>query len=456
MDADIAIGIVSLFLLILVNAFFVFAEYSVAVSRRTRIAELAEGGDVRAKLVLGVMQDPDRFFAATQVGVTLTSLAVGALSEPAFSRLLGGLFEALGVAIPFVRGLATFLGALGGLLVASYFQIVLAELVPRTITMRLAERVALNVVPPMNVLATLFRPFVWLLKGSSRLVLQALGFRPDAESERLHTVEELRMLVEASERGGAIESEQGEMLSKVFSFGDTTVREVMIPRTEMTCVNVEASLHEVAHLFSNHAYSRLPVYEESLDHIVGILHIKDLMRALLSSTRTPAIRQLMREPFFVPDTQRADELLQQFRARHEYMAVVLDEYGGTAGLVTLNDLVARIIGEVGDAAAVSAPDIQHATDGSALINGLTTIGDVNDAFNLTLEDPNYDTIGGFVMGQLGRIPAVGDCVELKSQGVVLCVEEMDKLRVARLRLRRIADPRRVSDPAAAGSGKGTE
>ncbi len=440
MDAGIVLGIASLFVLILVNAFFVFAEYSVAVSRKTRITEWAEKGHARAKLVLSVMQDPDRFFAATQVGVTVTSLAVGALSEPAFSRLLGSLFAGLGVAIPFMRGAAALLGAVGGLLIASYFQIVLAELVPRSITLRAAERVALIVVPPMNALATLFRPFVWLLKGSSRGVLRTLGFRPDAEAERLHTLEELRMLIEASERGGAIESEQGEMLSKVFTFGDTTVREVMIPRTEMVCVNVEASLQEVGHLFSTHAYSRLPVYEESLDHIVGVLHIKDLLRTLLSATRVPSIRQLMREPFFVPDTQRADELLQQFRARREYMAVVLDEYGGTAGLVTLNDLVARIIGEIGDAVAPALPDIQPAGDGSVLINGLMTIGDVNDAFGLSLEDPNYDTIGGFVMGQLGRIPVVGDSVELKSQGVAFSVEEMDKLRVARLRLRRIADP----------------
>ncbi|GIV85546.1 MAG: membrane protein [Candidatus Roseilinea sp.] len=440
MDASIVLGVVSLFVLILVNAFFVFAEYSVAVSRKTRIAEWADKGHAQAKLVLSVMQDPDQFFAATQVGVTITSLAVGALSEPAFSRMLGGFFAGLGMAVPFMRGAAAFLGAVGGLLIASYFQIVLAELVPRSITLRAAERVALIVVPPMNTLATLFRPFVWLLKGSSRGVLRALGFRPDAEAERLHTLEELRMLIEASERGGAIESERGEMLSKVFTFGDTTVREVMIPRTEMICVNVEASLQEVGHLFSTHAYSRLPVYEESLDHIVGVLHIKDLLRALLSPTRMPSVRQLMREPFFVPDTQRADELLQQFRARHEYMAVVLDEYGGTAGLVTLSDLVARIIGEIGDAVAPALLDIQPAGDGSVLINGLMTIGDVNDAFGLKLEDPNYDTIGGFVMGQLGRIPVVGDSVELKSQGVALSVEEMDKLRVARLRLRRIADP----------------
>ena len=434
MDADIAVGIASLFLLILVNAFFVFAEYSVAISRRTRIVELAEKGSRPARLVLGVMEDPDQFFAATQVGVTLTSLAVGALSEPAFSRLLMHLLAALGMFIPAVSQSVPLIGALAGLLVASYFQIVLAELVPRSITLRLAEQVALLVVPPMRVVARVIAPFVWLLKGSSRLVLRGLGFQSSLSRERLHTVEELRMLIEASERGGVIEAEQGELLSKVFSLGDTTVREVMIPRTEMLCVSVESTLSDVAHLFSARAYSRLPVYEGTPDRIVGVLHIKDLVPALLAPTRVPLIRQLMREPFFVPDTQRADELLHQFRARREYMAIVLDEYGGTAGLVTLNDLIARLIGEV-EGTAASLPDIQQAGDGSVLINGLMTIGDVNEAFGLSLEDPNYDTIGGFVMGQLGRIPVVGDCVELKAQGVVLCVEEMDKLRVAQLRLR---------------------
>jgi CBS domain containing-hemolysin-like protein len=434
MDADIAVGIASLFLLILVNAFFVFAEYSVAISRRTRIAELAEKGSRPARLVLGVMEDPDQFFAATQVGVTLTSLAVGALSEPAFSRLLMHLLAALGMFIPAVSQSVPLIGALAGLLVASYFQIVLAELVPRSITLRLAEQVALLVVPPMRVVARVIAPFVWLLKGSSRLVLRGLGFQSSLSRERLHTVEELRMLIEASERGGVIEAEQGELLSKVFSLGDTTVREVMIPRTEMLCVSVDSTLSDVAHLFSARAYSRLPVYEGTPDRIVGVLHIKDLVPALLTPTRVPLIRQLMREPFFVPDTQRADELLHQFRARREYMAIVLDEYGGTAGLVTLNDLIARLIGEV-EGTAASLPDIQQAGDGSVLINGLMTIGDVNEAFGLSLEDPNYDTIGGFVMGQLGRIPVVGDCVELKAQGVVLCVEEMDKLRVAQLRLR---------------------
>ena len=437
MGSDLLLGIISLFVLIAINAFFVFAEYSLVASRRTRIDEMAEQGNTTAKVVARVMKDPDRFFAATQVGITLTSLAIGILSEPAFSSLLGSMFSSIGIALPFLNVLSTFLGAISGLLIASYFQIVLAELVPRAITLRMAERIALIVVPPMNVLASIFRPFVWLLKSSSRLVLRLLGFKTDADSDRVHSLEELRMLVEESEKGGVLESEQSNMLDAVFTFGDTTVREVMVPRTEMTCVSAESVLQDVAHVFSTHAFSRVPVYEEDIDHVIGILHIKDLMRALLAPTRTPSIRQLMREPFFVPDTQRADELLGQLRARREYLAVVLDEYGGTAGLVTLNDLVARIIGVVQDAASSELPDIQHTPNGSAIINGLTSIGDVNDAFALQLVDENYDTIGGYIMGRLGRIPKAGDEVTLPDQQVVLRVEEMDKLRVAKVALRRV-------------------
>lgn len=436
MGSDLLVGILSLFVLIAITAFFVFSEYSLAVSRRTRISELAERGNSAAKTVLKVMDDPDRFFAATQVGITFTSLAIGVVSEPAFSDIFSKLIGGAAANLPWLSSLSVILGTLFGLFIASYFQIVLAELVPRSITIRHAERVALVVVPAMNAIASLFRPFVWLLKYSSRFVLRLLGFKPNADSERVHSLEELRMLVEESEKGGVIESEQGDMLDAVFNFGDTTVREVMVPRTEMICVDAESALHDVAHVFSTHAYSRTPVFEEDIDHIVGILHIKDLMRALLSPTRTPSIRQLMREPFFVPDTQRADELLGQLRARREYLTVVLDEYGGTAGLVTLNDLVARIIGEVQDAASPQLPGIQHTPNGSAIINGLTSIGDVNDAFDLQLTDENYDTIGGFIMGRLGRIPRAGDEVTLSEKKVILRVEEMDKLRVAKVALRR--------------------
>jgi CBS domain containing-hemolysin-like protein len=228
----------------------------------------------------------------------------------------------------------------------------------------------------------------------------------------------------------------------------------------MVCVDVETPLNEVVHRLSATPISRLPVYEGSLDNIVGILHSKDMIRVMAPAARSLTIRQLMREPFFVPDTQRADELLQQFRVRREHMAIVLDEYGGTAGLVTLYDLVSEIVGEVGDAEDKTAPNITRSPDGSAVINGLTSIGDVNDAFNLNLVDQNYDTLGGFVMGRLGRIPKVGDEIELKAEGIRMRVEEMDRRRVARVRLMRIqAQPDgnggSVPSPSSSPEGEGT-
>jgi putative hemolysin len=446
---SIVIGIISLFVLIALNGFFVTAEYSLAMSRRTRIAELASQGNTAALMVQRLMAEPDRFFAATQIGITFMSIAVGILSEPAITALFRQLLTMVAVGdgiAPWWQGFSTVLSGVFGLLVASYFQIVLAELVPRSLARHSAERVALAVVPPMNALARLFTPFIWLLKTSSRFVVTILGVDTGVE-DRPHSVAELQMLVAASERGGVIESDQRDMLDAVFTFGDTTVRELMVPRTEIVCVDVETSLTDVVHLVSQNPISRVPVYEGSLDKVIGILHSKDMIRAIQPAMRNLTLRQLMREPFLVPDSQRADELLHQFRVRHEHMAIVLDEYGGTAGLVTLDDLLAEIVGEVGDATSEIAPDILRAPDGSATINGLTSIGDVNEAFNLDLVDPNYDTIGGFIMGRLGRIPRVGDDVELKSYGLLIHVEEMDRLRIERVRLTRVepgTDPASVN------------
>jgi CBS domain containing-hemolysin-like protein len=425
-------------ILILITGLFVAGEYSFVLSRKTRMTSLAEQGNIAAKRVLAVLADPQQYLAGIQIGITLTSLALGAFTEEPLRKF----FEALlgRVSAPWLAAAAPVIGSVVSLAVASYFQVILGELLPRAITLNAAERVALLLVPPLSAFTQLLRPFTWTLTKSSQLVARMFGLKSTGdELGRLHSADEIRMLVEESERGGLIETDQGDLLDKVFSFGDTTVREVMIPRTEMICVAVNATLPAIAHEFSQHAYSRLPVYEDSLDHIVGILHIKDMMRVMLAADRTrqPQLRQLLREPYFVPDSQKADELLAGFRKKREYMAVVLDEYGGTAGLVTLNDLVTRLIGEVGDAAQPSAPDILHGPDGSAIISGLTMIGDVNDAFGLTLSDKNYDTVGGYVMGQLGRIPRTGDVIDLPQSRLQLRVEEMDKLRVAKLLLRQV-------------------
>lgn len=430
-------GMLVLLALIAVNAFFVAAEYSLVTSRKTRIQELVDRGNAAARTVAKVMEDPERFFAAVQLGITATALAIGSFAEEPISNFFVG---ALGLAMP--EGLAFIVGGILGLGLAAYLQVVLAELVPRAITIRVAETMAMLLVPPMHTIATLFTPFTWLLKRSSRLVLQLFGLNPEDATQRHYSVEELKMLVEESQRGGVLEPAEKIMLNAVFSFGDTTVREVMVPRTEMSSVNVDASLSQAVHAFSTHAHNRLLVYEDTPDKVVGVLHCRDVLMALMPSTRKLTLRQLMRDALFVPDTERADEILLQFRTRHESLAVVLDEYGGTAGLVTLTDLASRIIGEVTEGSGGS-PDIQVTSDG-AVLNGLTSIGDVNAAFELELIDDNYDTIGGYIMGRLDRIPREGDEIEITdaktNQHLIARVEEMDRLRVARVRLIKKINP----------------
>lgn len=424
-------GIILLLILSGISAIWVATEYSVVASRRSRLSEMAEQKYVGAQTVINMLPDIDKFLAGLQIGVTIITIAVGVLVEPPISEsiLLG--FNTINLNLP--TSVVNAIGTLTSLVLATYINIVLGELVPRSLALRSAERLACVLVPIMMIINRLIYPFIWLLNASTRLVLRMLGIKTDKIDNKFYSIEELKMLLAESEKGGIIESEQGVMLNNIFSFGETTVREVMVPRTEMLSIDVETSLDQVIHLLAANPLDRIPVYEESLDHIIGMLHVKDLVRAIYPKPHTLSVRQLMREPFFVPDTQRADELLQQMRTKREAMAIVLDEYGGTAGLVTLNGLLAEIVGAVGVDAS-SPPDIQAHSDGSALLNGLTTIGEVNNAFGIEITDPNYDTIGGYVMGFLGRIPKSGDEFEVKEHAIRLRVEEMDRLRVSKVRL----------------------
>ncbi len=424
-------GIILLLILSGISAIWVATEYSVVASRRSRLSEMAEQKYVGAQTVINMLPDIDKFLAGLQIGVTIITIAVGVLVEPPISEsiLLG--FNTINLNLP--TSVVNAIGTLTSLVLATYINIVLGELVPRSLALRSAERLACVLVPIMMIINRLIYPFIWLLNASTRLVLRMLGIKTDKIDNKFYSIEELKMLLAESEKGGIIESEQGVMLNNIFSFGETTVREVMVPRTEMLSIDVETSLDQVIHLLAANPLDRIPVYQESLDHIIGMLHVKDLVRAIYPKPHTLSVRQLMREPFFVPDTQRADELLQQMRTKREAMAIVLDEYGGTAGLVTLNGLLAEIVGAVGVDAS-SPPDIQAHSDGSALLNGLTTIGEVNNAFGIEITDPNYDTIGGYVMGFLGRIPKSGDEFEVKEHAIRLRVEEMDRLRVSKVRL----------------------
>ena len=424
------LGLIGVVVLVLANAFFVAAEFALVSVRTTRLAELAAGGNRAARWAQRATSNPDRFIAATQLGITLSSLGLGWIGEPALADLLApvvALFPAgLGqrIAQPLSAGLA--------FAVITFLHVVVGELMPKSIALQHPEKTALAIARPTVWTERLFQPAIWLLNGAGNGLLRLLGVRPPSADQRVHSVEELKMIVSASADEGVVKDEEEEMVRAVFDFGDTYVRQVMVPRTEVVGVSAETSLEELVAVAVRNPYTKLPVFEGSLDHVIGVLHQKDLLRAIQErDTRVRTARDLMRETIFVPETARIATLLARFRRRRQHLAVVLDEYGGTAGVVTLEDLVEEIVGEVGDPFD-QEPEVFPLPDGTALLDGLTPIEEINDRFQLDLHDPHYDTLAGFILGRLGRVAQVGDTVSL--DGAILRVEAMDGLRIARVSL----------------------
>ena len=433
-------GLLAVIVLVLINGFFVSAEFSLVSVRRTRVEELVRRGQPGARAVRRAIQDPDRFIAATQLGITLASLGLGWVGEPALAHVIEPLLaflpgEVAGGAAHVVAG-----GIIAFAVITS-LHVIVGELMPKSIALQRPERTALLVAGPTLFAETLFRPFVWLLNGAGNALLRLLGLHKASAHEQLHSVEELKMIAEASEQGGLIEPGEKEMLHAVFNLREMAARQVMVPRTEMITVAADDTLEPVIDVATRHSLTKFPVYEGDPDHIAGILHVKDVMRVMHPPAdhdlaRDPGAvtaREIMREALFVPDTIRVDDLLARFRRQKQHMAILLDEFGGTAGLVTLEDLVELLVGDVQDQFTVQAPDIEMRPDGSLSVSGLARLEDVNDALDLNLMDANVDTIAGYVLSRLGRIPDVGDTLE--ADGLRFRVEAMDALRIERINIR---------------------
>jgi CBS domain containing-hemolysin-like protein len=415
-------------LLVLANGFFVAAEFALVSVRPTRVTQLIQQGHRGARWVQRAIQNPDRFIAATQLGITLASLGLGWVGEPALSRLLQPLVELFPG--QFESEVSHGLSAGLAFAVITFLHVVVGELAPKSIALQSPERTSLIVARPTVLTEWLFKPAIWLLNGTGNALLRLVGIRPAETLELVHSVEELKMLVSASAERGVMEDSEQEMLHAVFDFGDTLVRQVMTPRTEVVAVQAEAGLQQMLELATTHGFSKMPVYQDDLDHVLGVVHLKDIV----SAQRQPnpeqlTARAIMRETVFVPEVARVSTLLQVFRARRRHLAIALDEYGGTAGVVTLEDLLEEVFGEVSDPFD-RGPAIQSQPDGSSLIDGLTLIEEINEHFGLALQDPHYDTIAGFILGRLGRLAAVGDTVTV--DGARLRVDSMDGKRVARV------------------------
>jgi len=430
-------GLVIIGLLVLANGFFVAAEFSLVSVRRTRIAELAAHGQPRAETVQKMIENPGRVIATTQLGITISSLALGWMGEPALAHL----FEPIVALLPadIQSGVAHSLSAIMAFILITFLTIVAGELAPKSIALQDPERVAMFVAGPTLLTERIFKPAIWVLRGAGNGLLKLIGVEPASGHELVHSVEELKMLVTASAEGGVVQEEESEMLHAVFDFGELVVRQVMVPRTEVIAVEADTILPEIINLVTQTTFTKFPVFEGNPDQIIGIVHVKDLLKTMQDpNCQNCVARQVMREPLFVPETLPVSALLHLFRANHQHIAIGMDEYGGTAGLVTLEDLLEEIVGQVNDQFDKTNPDFQTLPDGTILIDGLTLLEDVNQQLGLNLDEPYYDTIAGYVLGKLGRIPQPDDVVE--GGGVRIRVEEMDGLRIARVALTRLETP----------------
>jgi putative hemolysin len=420
-----AVRILVIFGLVLGNAVFVAAEYSLVTARRTRLQERAENGSRAARLVLEQMDAPISYISTVQVGITAFGIALGAVGEPLLSRY----FEFLPRGVAFVLSFA----------ILTYLSVSLGELVPKGIALQAAEPIAVVLAVPMRVLQKVAVPIVWLLNVSASGVMRLLGFKPAVAGELTHSEEELRRLLAGAEEAGVIHAAEEEMLYKVFDFADKEAHEVMVPRPEVVAIAVDMPPEDALKAVVDSPFTRYPVYRGSLDEIVGILHVRDLFAAMHDfGLASVSLEAIVRPSFVVPETKDLGALLADFRREKQHLAIVVDEYGVMEGLVTLEDLLEEIVGEIEDEFDLPDESVEQIDETRIRIDGTFTIDDFNERFGTELEQEDFHTMAGLVFGILGRAPEVGDTVSL--DGLALEVIEVEGSRILKLQVDFVGAP----------------
>lgn len=416
--------IIALLGLLAANGFFVAAEFAMVRSRRSRLEAMARAGDAKARMVLKATASMARLLSASQFGITLASIGIGVLAEEtlahSFAQSLGGLSAVLRIS-------AATIGTVCAMSVVTYGHVVFGELAPRSAALNHPEEVARWLVPPLMVFAWITAPFTWLLNHSAELVLRLFRQRAVSAEENVHSADELRILVEQSQEVGVLERQDAALIEGVFEFSEKNAREVMTPRTTIDALDIEASLEEALATIVEAQRSRYPVYEETIDNIVGLVLAKDFIPILQRPPAAFTMRQVMRPVHVVPGSREVEEVLADFKRLKEHMAVVLDEYGGTAGIVTMEDLLEEIVGEILD--EYDESEVLDATEPGAdvLVPGAMNLHELNERFGLEVPDDEYTTIGGYIFGALGRLPVSGDRVT--ASHAIFTVRAMEGRRV---------------------------
>ena len=427
--SDVALQLLVILILVAIEAVFVAAEIALVTLRHSRIEQLVDEGRRNARRVKKLVQDPARFLAVSQIGVTF----VGFLASAYAAVNLAERFSGVIAGVTFLKDVSGGVALLIVTILLAAFTIVFGELVPKTLALAYPDRVALTLAGPLDLVGRFFSPLVKLLTGLTRLI--AGGFGADAARQAQINTEELKLIVERGGETGVLEAEEEQMISAVIELGEHRVHEVMVPRTDMTALPVTSTIDEAIDAFIREGHSRIPVYKKTIDEVVGVLYAKDLL-PFLKGGQKPDLRKLLRAPLFVPESMLVDDLLHKIQGRRVHLAIVLDEYGGTAGMVTIEDLLEEIVGDIQDEYDVEEPLTVRLSEDEARVDGRASLEDLAELFDVeldALEDADeYDTVGGLIYHRIGGVPRPGDRVDLPGQGLTLTVEVTDGRRVGKV------------------------
>ena len=433
MDADpagnqIIFDLCILLFFTLMNAFFAGAEMAVVSVNRNRIRSLAEEGNKKAGVIQGLFEDSTKFLSTIQVAITFAGFYSSASAASSISPVLGAWMEQRG--IPYSMALASN----GVTLLLMFFNLVFGELVPKRIALQKAEQFCMITVMPIHYISKILSPFIKLLSLSTKGVLKLLRMKTEDEEE-IVTEEEIKAMLKMGAESGTVEDREREMINLVFSFDDKSARELMVPRREVFAINIGDPQEEILDAVLESRHSRILVYEETIDNVIGILHVRDVIRQMRKKPEeTVDIRMLLREAFFVPDTKDADALFRELQSSRRHMAVLVDEYGGCSGIITVEDLVEAIMGDIHEEDEMAEPEIRTLSDNIYLVDGSMLLEELNEALSLSLVSENYDTLSGYMIENLGYIPKENECAIVQTAHGKLYTEEVKDNRITRVRI----------------------
>ncbi|HHW70111.1 MAG TPA: HlyC/CorC family transporter [Clostridiales bacterium] len=426
--------ILVLFILIMLNGFFAASEIALISLNDNKIKAMAEEGDKKAIQINNLLKEPSKFLATIQIGITLAGFLASAFAADTFAEKLVYLIKSTGITISevWLRNISVIFITL----ILSYITLVFGELVPKRIAMKKAEAIAEFVVGPISSLFIITSPFVKLLSLSTNFFVKLFGIDPYEEDDII-TEEEIRMMIDMGEEKGTIDYIEKEMLNNIFEFDDKTVTDIMTHRTDIVAIPIEASLADIVELINKEGFTRFPVYEEGIDNIVGILHAKDIIKHIdIDKIRGTnfEVRDLIRPPYYVPSSKKTDELFRELQRNKVHMAIIIDEYGGTAGIVTMEDLIEEIVGNILDEYDEEEKNFEKQDENTFIINGTVNLEVVGDFFDVKLPVDEYETLSGFIIGQLGMIPQEGEQPEIEYNGLIFKVEEVEEKRIAKVKV----------------------